>query len=479
VLAGFCVLKMKTYQVSSISRKLLADTYTPVSVYSRMREHFPVTFLLESSDYRAIENSLSFICAEPIASIEVTNDALRLLINKQPAYTRELKKMKSVADEIDTLLASFSVKEKLSDVPYNGFFGYTNYDAVKLFDSLDFKSPNELPGDVPLLQYHLFRYVLVFNHFTDQLFLYENTLTEEPSGLDFIEGLLKNKNFRPYPFTIEKHETSNLTGEAFIKNILKAKEHCQRGDVFQMVLSKRFSQPFKGDDFNVYRALRSINPSPYLFYFDFGNFRIFGSSPEAQLIIQNKKAYINPIAGTFKRTGDDEQDKLLAEKLLSDPKENAEHVMLVDLARNDLSVHCRNVKLEKYREIQFYSHVIHLVSTVSGEMIEPEKPFRIFSSTFPAGTLSGAPKFKAMQLIDRYEQTARGWYGGALGIIGINGSMNQAIMIRSFFSKDSVLYYQAGAGVVIDSVPESELQEVKNKLGALKKAIAEATTIKP
>lgn len=472
-------IDMKKFIVSSVNRKLLADTYTPVSVYARMREYFPVTFLLESSDYRAIENSLSFICAEPIASIEVTNDLLRLLINKEPVYSKELRSVKSVPEEIDTLLASFSEKEKLSDIPYNGFFGYANYDAVNLFNpSLRLTSPNELPGDVPVIQYHLFRYVLVFNHFTEQLYLFENTLHGEPSELNFIEGLLRNKNFRPYPFSVEKEESSNLTEDAFLRNVIKGKEHCQRGDVFQIVLSKRFSLPFKGDDFNVYRTLRSINPSPYLFYFDFGSFRIFGSSPEAQLIIQNGKAYINPIAGTFKRTGNDEQDKALAEKLLNDPKENAEHVMLVDLARNDLSVHCKNVKLEKYKDIQFYSHVIHLVSTVSGEMIEPDKPFRIFSSTFPAGTLSGAPKYKAMQLIDSYEGRSRGWYGGAIGIIGINGNMNQAIMIRSFFSKNSVLYYQAGAGVVIDSVPQSELQEVKNKLGALKKAISEATTIK-
>jgi anthranilate synthase component 1 len=363
----------------------------------------------------------------------------------------------------------------LYDVPYDGFFGYTCYDAVKYFEKIDLKS--ELKNDIPLLQYHLFRYVLLFNHFNEQIFLFENRLTGEGNNLDFIEGLNKNKNFRAYPFSANGKIESNLSDKVFKENVTKGKQHCQRGDVFQVVMSRGFSQPFSGDDFNVYRSLRSINPSPYLFYFDFGSFRIFGSSPEAQLVIKGNKAYINPIAGTFRRTGNDERDRELAQKLLQDPKENAEHVMLVDLARNDLSVHCKNVTVEKYKDIHFYSHVIHLVSTVSGELIEPGKPFELFSKTFPAGTLSGAPKIRAMQIIDECERTSRGYYGGAIGIIGIDGSMNQAIMIRSFLSKDNTLHYQAGAGVVIDSSPDSELQEVNNKLGALKKAIEEANLI--
>jgi len=461
--------------ITSRCRKLLADTYTPVGVYARLREHFPVTLLLESSDYHSYENSHSFICAEPIASIILMENELEFNVEGREVKKISLKKNISVPKEIDAILGSFRQKEKLYEAPYDGFFGYTCYDAVKYFEKVELKS--ESRNEIPLLQYHLFRYVLLFNHFNEQIFLFENSLDDESDNLDFIEGLIKNKNFRAYPFSANGKVDSNLTDKVFKENVTKGKEHCQRGDVFQVVMSRGFSQPFSGDDFNVYRSLRSINPSPYLFYFDFGSFRIFGSSPEAQLVIKKNKAYINPIAGTFKRTGNDERDRELAQKLLNDPKENAEHVMLVDLARNDLSVHCKNVTVEKYKDINFYSHVIHLVSTVSGELIESGKPFQLFSKTFPAGTLSGAPKIRAMQIIDECERTSRGYYGGAIGIIGIDGSMNQAIMIRSFLSKDNTLHYQAGAGVVIDSSPESELQEVNNKLGALKKAIEEANLI--
>ena len=238
-----------------------------------------------------------------------------------------------------------------------------------------------------------------------------------------------------------------------------------------MVLSRRFSQDFKGDEFNVYRALRSINPSPYLFYYDYSTYRIFGSSPEAQMVVHEGIAEIHPIAGTFRRTGDDIKDQELAIKLLEDPKENAEHIMLVDLARNDLSKNCHEVKVTNYKEVQFFSHVIHLVSKVTGAINAGVSGYQIFADTFPAGTLSGAPKYRALQLIDEYEPTTRSFYGGGLGMIKLNGDLNHAIIIRSFLSKNNKLYYQAGAGIVIDSNPESELQEVHNKLAALKKAL--------
>lgn len=257
----------------------------------------------------------------------------------------------------------------------------------------------------------------------------------------------------------------------------KAKEHCFRGDVFQLVLSRRFFQNFKGDEFNVYRTLRSINPSPYLFFFDYGDFKIFGSSPEAQLIVQDGKAEIHPIAGTFKKTGDDKKDLISAKELAKDPKENSEHVMLVDLARNDLSRNGTNVVVEKNREIQFYSHVIHLVSKVTCKMKTTTNTFRVVADTFPAGTLSGAPKHKALQLIDKYEKIKRNFYGGAIGYMDFNGNFNHAIIIRSFLSLNNQLHYQAGAGIVADSIPESELQEVYNKLGALDKALIQAEKI--
>ena len=283
--------------------------------------------------------------------------------------------------------------------------------------------------------------------------------------------LIKSKNYSAFNFSTQGKTSSNLTDAEYKEHVDLAKKHCARGDVFQLVLSKKFSQQFKGDEFNVYRALRSINPSPYLFYFDYGDFKIFGSSPEAQLVINKGKAEIHPIAGTFKRTGNDEKDAELAKQLSIDDKENAEHVMLVDLARNDLSRHGSNVKVEKYREVQFFSHVIHLVSKVTGNMHKDTTTMQVVADTFPAGTLSGAPKHKAMQLIEKYEKTSRDFYGGAIGFMDFDGNFNHAIVIRTFLSKNHQLHWQAGAGLVSKSNPETELQEVYNKLGALTKAI--------
>jgi len=223
--------------------------------------------------------------------------------------------------------------------------------------------------------------------------------------------------------------------------------------------------------------LRSINPSPYLFFFDYGDFKIFGSSPEAQLIVKDGKAEIHPIAGTYKRTGNDEQDAELAKQLAQDDKENSEHVMLVDLARNDLSRNGNLVNVETYREVQYFSHVIHLVSKVTGMKKADISTLKIVADTFPAGTLSGAPKHMAMQLIEKYEKTSRGYYGGAIGFMDFNGNFNHAIMIRTFLSKNHELHFQAGAGLVAASNADDELQETYNKLGALNKALEIAETI--
>ncbi len=464
------------FKIHTQTKKLLADTYTPVGVYARLRENFAITFLLESSDFHSHENSCSFICAEPLASLTLNDQKLSCSVNGKVVSNLQVDESLDVASQIDEYLSDFeAAHEEPMKYQVNSFFGYTGYEAVSYFENLDIVQSGS--DSIPTIQYHLFKYVLVFNHFNNELLICENSLDASEARLNEIESLIKNKNFRPHPFQSQNEVTSNKTDEEFLQMVEKGKEHCQRGDVFQMVVSRRFQQQFKGDDFNVYRALRSVNPSPYLFYFDFGPFRIFGSSPEAQIRVKDGKAFINPIAGTFKRTGNDKEDSLSAERLLEDPKENSEHVMLVDLARNDLSIHCRNVTVEKFKEVQYFSHVIHLVSTVSGELIEPGSNYELFSKTFPAGTLSGAPKFKAMQLINTYEDSPRGFYGGAIGFIGLGGTMNQAILIRSFMSRNNELTFQAGAGVVIESNPESELNEVNNKLAALKKAIEWANQI--
>ena len=359
----------------------------------------------------------------------------------------------------------------------NGLFGYIAYDAVQYFEDIKLNAPKKEEKRIPDIQYHLYQFVIAIDHFKDEITIFQQSYSEDVNGIEQLEAYISNKNFASYKFKAEGIEESNFTDSEFIDIIKKGKAHCKRGDVFQMVLSREFSQHFSGDDFNVYRALRSVNPSPYLFYFDYGNFKLFGSSPEAQLIVTKNSATIHPIAGTFKRTGNDEADAQLAEKLKLDAKENAEHVMLVDLARNDLSRNCTDVKVEKFREIQYYSHVIHLVSNVSGKLKKEVSTLKIIGDTFPAGTLSGAPKHKAMQLIDQYENKSRSFYGGCIGFLGFDGTFNSAIMIRSFLSKNNRLFYQAGAGVVDSSNEQSELEEVNNKLGALKAAINIAKSI--
>ena len=385
-------------------------------------------------------------------------------------------------NQVPALLSDFASGFEYENLPFsfpsNGLFGYMTYDMVQYLEDIQLFAPSVEKRSIPDMQYYVYRYIIVVDHFREELYLFDHAPdSEEGGGLEYLEALLHNRSVATYHFTREGEEESNLTDAAYRNLVDKAKTHCRRGDVFQLVLSRSFSQGYTGDDFNVYRALRSVNPSPYLFYFDYGNFRLFGSSPEAQLVIRNAEASIHPIAGTFKRTGNDQADAGLAEKLKLDPKENAEHVMLVDLARNDLSRDCNEVAVEKFREIQYYSHVIHLVSKVSGKLKSGHDSLKLVASTFPAGTLSGAPKHMAMQLIDRYEPSLRGFYGGAIGIIGFNGDFNHAILIRSFLSKDKQLFYQAGAGIVESSSEENELQEVNNKLAALKRAIERAEEI--
>jgi len=453
---------------------MLADTLTPVSIFLRIRDVYPNSLLLESSDYHGNENSYSFICMKPLATIRVEDG--RVLLH-YPGGKEESSDMTELAGRFRDFLNCFSAEEAEEGIPATGFFGYTSYDAVRFFEKIHLKELNDEPYRIPELHYSMYGLAIAINHFKNVMYIYENTVNEEPGEMDRLIRLLLSRNFAKYPFRTVGAEQSSITDDSFRQMVTRGKEHCYRGDVFQVVLSRQFSQPFLGDDFNVYRALRSVNPSPYLFYFDYGSYRIFGSSPESQLKIAGGKAYINPIAGTFRRTGDDEQDKLLAFRLSTDLKENAEHVMLVDLARNDLSRHATGIRVDRFREVQYYSHVIHLMSAVSGDLNEEAGMVEMMAATFPAGTLTGAPKYKAMQLIDNYESQPRGYYGGAIGFLDLHGRFNHAIMIRTFLSKGNVLYYQAGAGIVAISDEDSELQEVNNKLGALKRAIEMAAKI--
>ena len=469
---------MRKYNFKTTVREILADTVTPVSVYLKMRDIFPNALLLESSDHHSLENSYSFICLKPEASIEVAQfDTVRRYPDGKTESCK-IERSGQLAEEMEAFFDCFKSDNTIPGIPANGFFGYVSYDGVQYFETIKFNHPVKPAYEIPEVHYAFYHYIIAINHYQNRIQLIENLFEGETSSLKQIEDLLTSRNFATFSFETVNGESSNITDEAFKAMVTKGKEHCFRGDVFQIVLSRQYSQQFLGDDFNVYRALRSINPSPYLFYFDYGNYKIFGSSPEAQLQINQRKVSINPIAGTFRRTGNDEHDRLLAEKLSKDPKENAEHVMLVDLARNDLSRNATDVKVELFREVQFYSHVIHLVSKVTGKLPEGTNPVRVMGDSFPAGTLSGAPKFKAMELIDKYENQNRGFYGGCIGFIGFDNGFNHAIMIRSFLSKNNTLFYQAGAGIVAASDEESELQEVENKLAALKKAVIMATEIK-
>lgn len=459
------------------TKKLLADLETPVGIYLKVRDIYPESALLESSDYHASENSFSFIGIDPIARFKVEQDQITTTYPDNTVQTHVLLGHEKLTDKFNEFIHQFDIQgENTSNI--NGLFGYTSYDAIRYFEAVDPINQKLNNADIPEFYYIFYRFILVINHLKNELTIVENV----PEGSDVrtpnLESLLTNNNIAIYNFEAIGKEESIITDEEHREMIRKGIAHCKRGDVFQIVLSRCFTQKFAGDDFTVYRSLRSINPSPYLFYFDFGSFRIFGSSPETHCKIVKGKAYIDPIAGTYFRTGDDEKDRILSEHLLKDEKENAEHVMLVDLARNDLSRNCHNVQLEYYKNVQFYSHVIHLVSRVSGIIEQGRDNVSVFADTFPAGTLSGAPKVRAMQLIRDIEKQMRGAYGGCIGFIGFNGDLNQAITIRTFVSKNNTLYYQAGGGIVSKSNPDTEVMEVKNKLGALAKAITIADSLK-
>ncbi len=457
---------METFNYTTTSKTILADLYTPVGVYMRLRDLYPQSALMESSDYHDSNNSRSFIGIEPMASVAIGHGTATVTYPDGSTFKHEVNKEYRSDKAIHQLIDHIQVSG--DDAKRCGLFGYTSFNAVRYFEDIPVKDETQAKNDAPDLLYILYKVVIVFDHFNNTL---KVVSLDGEAKIDEVMKAMNKANVKAYDFHPVGDVRSTLTDEEHKANIRRGIKHCLRGDVFQIVLSRRFIQSYEGDDFKLYRALRSINPSPYLFYFDFGGFRIFGSSPETHCRIEGRKAYIDPIAGTTKRTGDAEADRKGAEYLRNDPKENAEHVMLVDLARNDLSRNCHGVKVDFYKDLQYYSHVIHLVSRVSGELDNGADPIKAFIDTFPAGTLSGAPKVRAMQLISEYEPHNRGAYGGCIGYIGLDGSLNQAITIRTFVSRNGELWFQAGGGIVAKSDEEYELQEVNNKLGALRRAI--------
>lgn len=466
---------LNSYKIGlkTISRKLLADVHTPVSLFLKLRDEFKQVMLLESNDFTSKEDCHSFIAIDILSEVMVKKNTFYLKKLSGEIQQKPLRDREDLSTELDAYINSIYSD---NDTIFNGLFGHTDFDCIQHFEKI--KLNNSKPSiDKPNLRYSLYRFIIQFDHFKDEMTIIENIPTSESSKIEKLLSIIEKPVYNTFKFKLVGKSQSNMDDEEFKSLVRKGIEHCKRGDVFQIVFSRQFIQKFSGDDFNVYRILRSVNPSPYLFYFDYGDYKLFGSSPESQLVIKDGIATVNPIAGTFKRKGDKREDATHALALAKDPKENAEHIMLVDLARNDLSIHCRNVQVKKLKEIQFFSHVIHLVSKVQGEMRPHVSSPRIFGDTFPAGTLSGAPKYNAITIIDRLEPTSRGFYGGALGFIDLKGNMNQAILIRSFLSINNNLYSQAGAGIVIHSDEEKELQEIKNKLGALNQAIQKAETL--
>ena len=464
------------YNYHTASKSILGDLVTPVSTYLRVRDAYPQSALMESSDYHGGENSKSFIGLHPVASVSIEHGIGVLKYPDGTIIEHPITKEYGSAQLINEFIDSFKIEGENAN--YCGLYGYTSFNAVRYFENINVKDETQAENDAPDLIYILYKDVIVFDHFNNSLILIELLSEGEEDDLDQLERDCRNRAYQTYDFKPVGDYWSTITDDEHRENIRRGIKHCLRGDVFQIVLARRFKQRYEGDDFKLYRALRSINPSPYLFYFDFGGFRIFGSSPETHCRIthnaenESYQAYIDPIAGTTPRTGNNEKDKVLAQYLKDDPKENAEHVMLVDLARNDISRNCHGVHVDFYKDMQFYSHVIHLVSRVSGTLDEGADPIKAFIDTFPAGTLSGAPKVRAMQLISEYEPHNRGAYGGCIGFIGFDKSLNQAIVIRTFVSRNNELWFQAGSGIVAKSDVEYELQEVNHKLGALRKAIS-------
>lgn len=464
---------MKT-KLQCYTKKVYADQITPIGAYLNIRGNFPCSFLLESSEITEEKESRSIICVNPIAGIRLDADKLTQFFNNEKTE-KPTAEIKSIRNELNAFFKSFELTKKNGEV--NGFFGFQSYEAVRYFETKKADLCPKTDDEVALIDYRLFQYVLCFNHFNGEITFIENAELDKASTLDKFASEVLSKRSGVFPFSLQSEETAATSEKKYLENVKKAQEHCQRGDVFQMVLSRKFHRKFNGDEFNVYRALRHVNPSPYMFFFDYGSYKIFGSSPEAQIRISNENALINPIAGTYKRTGNKAEDERSAKLLLEDKKELAEHAMLVDLARNDLSRHCQDVRVSQYKELKKYSHVIHMVSTVKGKLNKDTNPVDVLADTFPAGTLSGAPKVRALQLLADIENDPRGFYGGSIGFVDFNGDINQAIIIRSFLTKNNQIYYRAGAGIVLKSVPENELQEVDNKLGALRKALVEAEKI--
>jgi anthranilate synthase component 1 len=476
----------KDYNVIPIYETITADLLTPVLAYLRIRKKGDFSFLLESVEGIGRLARYSFIGHSPSSTI--ISNKKKVVISKQ-TNSEEVKT--KLLDYLSSQVDSFN-HPKIDDLPdfTGGIVGYLGFEVIsEIENSIIFN--NKKDDEFPEAMLGLFDSIIAFDHYKHRIILITNVFVNEESKLDDLylkakkkigdlKVLIQQPVELPETFQLTDKVNDQINKLRFHEKIEKIKSNIYAGDVFQLVLSERFSSNYKGDLVNLYRALRIINPSPYMYVFEFNeNLTIIGTSPEDLLKVQNNKATILPIAGTRRRGKSKEEDLELERELLADTKEVAEHTMLVDLARNDLGRVCKHntVKVTEMMNVHRFSHVMHIVSRVEGELKEDKNCIDALKASFPAGTVSGAPKIRAVQLIDEYEEIGRGPYAGSVGYIDFKGNLDMCIAIRTLFADSKKIYWQAGAGIVADSKAELELKEIKNKSAVLENALKYARDI--
>lgn len=470
------------YPTVPVFYEILADHVTPIQVFMALRGAGTPSFMLESVENRDQWGRYSFIGVNPKKEIKMNGTEIEIDGKKQTVENHIAYLMEMVNGYRSPVLAD---KPKLT----GGFIGYFGYDTIRFVEK---KLTNVPEDDLHMPECHLCMYdeIIAFDHLTNRVIVIQNVHESddletkykslEPRAKQMIERI---DNFRMVRKEHEvKNETkvvSNLTKEEYKSNVEKAKEYIRNGDIFQVVLSQRFEVESEADPFDVYRCLRTTNPSPYLYFFDFVDYQIAGASPEMLVSVTNGIVTTKPIAGTVPRGTTKKEDDILVRQLMHDPKEQAEHTMLVDLGRNDVGKVSRfgTVRVDNFMSVEKYSKVTHLVSDVQGELREDKTALDALMSILPAGTLSGAPKVRAMEIIDELENKKRGLYGGTVGYLAFDGNIDTCIAIRTVLFKDGKGYVQAGAGIVADSEPEKEYEETKNKALAVINAIREAAEL--
>lgn len=467
----------REYNLVPVTVEYVADTETPITLYLKLLDQGP-SCLLESVEGGQYLGRYSFIALDPIVTFRSAGGDGALVFPDGRAENVSGPPLKTLRE----IMQSFRVPERENNLRFwGGAVGFTAYDAVRSLEKLPGTPVDEL--QMPDCIYFFPSTVVIFDHVRHTVTLSVNLpLDGEDPCVVYKRAVSKLKQIRdklqrsiPYTgeFTLQGAIKEDLSDDEFVQRVQRAQEYIRAGDIIQVVLSRRYALNFDGDDFAIYRRLRSVNPSPYMYYFNLGDIKVIGSSPEMLVRVENETVTTCPIAGTRPRALDPEEDRRLAGELLDDEKERAEHLMLVDLGRNDLgrvSVP-GTVKVPRFMEVDYYSHVMHIVSRVEGILAPDKDALDALAACFPAGTVSGAPKVRAMEIIDELEPNRRGIYAGAVGYLGFNGNMDTAIAIRTMVIKGNTIYIQAGAGIVADSQPQRECEEIASKARAMFKTL--------